>query len=243
MVTKYKEVGSSRCGSAGCKPDLYPWGCGFDPWPCSVVKDSVFVWVTVSRGISRSCSLNLVWLVAEAGSCSSDSTPSLGTSICLRCGPKKQKKKKKKKKNKIRKSKEVKIGKMYQYNAGEKGNSFKKRPSKEAEEHSGSRLQSLVQILSWYKNSEVFIYLLAALRHMVLLGQGSIWGSCELSCSCGSAGCLTHSLCRVRDQSSIPKTADPFAPQREPELFSSDHKSPGGLSWQYLAWWQSLCSF
>ena len=32
----------------------------------------------------------------EAGSCSSDSTPRLGTSICLGCGPKKKKKKKKK---------------------------------------------------------------------------------------------------------------------------------------------------
>ena len=29
--------------------------------------------------------------VVQAGSCSSDSTPSLGTSICLGCGPKKQK--------------------------------------------------------------------------------------------------------------------------------------------------------
>ena len=35
--------------------------------------------------------------VVETSSCSSDSTPSLGTSICSRCGPKKQKKKKKKK--------------------------------------------------------------------------------------------------------------------------------------------------
>ena len=34
--------------------------------------------------------------VAKAGSCSSDSSPSLGTSICHRCGPKKQKRKKKK---------------------------------------------------------------------------------------------------------------------------------------------------
>ena len=31
--------------------------------------------------------------VAVAGSCSSDSTPSLGTSICRGCGPKKKKKK------------------------------------------------------------------------------------------------------------------------------------------------------
>ena len=32
--------------------------------------------------------------VAVAGSCSSDWTPSLGTSICYGCGPKKKKKKK-----------------------------------------------------------------------------------------------------------------------------------------------------
>ena len=31
--------------------------------------------------------------VAQAGSCSSDLTPSLGTSICHKCGPKKKKKK------------------------------------------------------------------------------------------------------------------------------------------------------
>jgi len=34
--------------------------------------------------------------MVQAGNCSSDLTPSLGTSICLRCDPKKQKKKKKK---------------------------------------------------------------------------------------------------------------------------------------------------
>ena len=32
--------------------------------------------------------------VAQAGSCSCDSTPSLGTSICCECGPKKKKTKK-----------------------------------------------------------------------------------------------------------------------------------------------------
>ena len=34
--------------------------------------------------------------VVEAGSCSSDSTPSLGTSICRGCSPKKTNKKKRK---------------------------------------------------------------------------------------------------------------------------------------------------
>ena len=37
--------------------------------------------------------------VAQAGSYSSDLTPSLGTYICYGCGPKKQKKKKMKKAN------------------------------------------------------------------------------------------------------------------------------------------------
>ena len=39
--------------------------------------------------------------VVWAGSCSSDSTPSLGTSICHGCGPKKEKKRKKKKKKRV----------------------------------------------------------------------------------------------------------------------------------------------
>ena len=40
--------------------------------------------------------LVLPWAVVQAGNCSSDSTPSLGTSICPRCGPKKIKEKKRK---------------------------------------------------------------------------------------------------------------------------------------------------
>ena len=43
--------------------------------------------------------------VAQAGSCNSDSTPSLGTSICHGCSPKRQKKKRKKKSKKERKKK------------------------------------------------------------------------------------------------------------------------------------------
>jgi len=61
------------------------------------------------RGLRIQCCCELwrrsqIWLgshiavaVVQAGGCSSDSTASLGTSTCLRCGPKKQKKKKKKK--------------------------------------------------------------------------------------------------------------------------------------------------
>ena len=40
------------------------------------------------------CSSDLAWLWLWPGSCSSDSTPSPGTSICRRCSPKKEKKKK-----------------------------------------------------------------------------------------------------------------------------------------------------
>ena len=39
--------------------------------------------------------------VVSGDSCCSDLTPSLGTYICLRCGPQKQNKKKKEKKKKI----------------------------------------------------------------------------------------------------------------------------------------------
>ena len=50
---------------SGNEPDQYPRGCMFNPWSCSVGWGS--------------------------DSCSSDSAPSLGTSICLGCSPKKQK--------------------------------------------------------------------------------------------------------------------------------------------------------
>ena len=33
---KMLRIRSSRCGLGGYKPDWYPWGCGFDPWPPSV---------------------------------------------------------------------------------------------------------------------------------------------------------------------------------------------------------------
>ena len=59
---------------SGLRTDWYPWSCGFDPWPHLVDSGS-----------------NVAVAVIQAGSCSSNSTPSLGTSICCRCRPKKQK--------------------------------------------------------------------------------------------------------------------------------------------------------
>ena len=49
--------------------------------------------VAVNCGAGRRCSLDLMLLVAvaQASSRGSKSTPSLGTSICGECGPKKQK--------------------------------------------------------------------------------------------------------------------------------------------------------
>ena len=53
--------------------------------------------VAMSYGVGCRLGLDpaLPWLWRRAGGHSSDSAPGLGTSICLRCGPKKTKKKKK----------------------------------------------------------------------------------------------------------------------------------------------------
>ena len=53
------------------------------------VKDPALLYATAQV-------MDLAWIwcgygCVEAGSCSPDSTPSLGTSTCLRCGPKKEK--------------------------------------------------------------------------------------------------------------------------------------------------------
>ena len=50
--------------------------------------------------------------VAVAGSYSSDSVPSLGTSICRGCGPKKTKDQKKKKKEREKKKETTSVGKL-----------------------------------------------------------------------------------------------------------------------------------
>ena len=80
------------------KSNQEPLGCGFDPWPCSVdYRSSVAVILSGVvplwyRSQTRLGSRVAV-AVAQARSYSSDSTPSLGTSICCECGPKKQKRK------------------------------------------------------------------------------------------------------------------------------------------------------
>ena len=61
---------------------------GLKIWCCRELWYRVHTWLASGIGMA----------VAVAGSCSSDSTPSLGNSMCHRCDPKKQKQKEKKKK-------------------------------------------------------------------------------------------------------------------------------------------------
>ena len=83
--------GSSHCGTVEMSL-TYPRGCVFNSWHHSVGQGSR---VSVSCGIDCRCGLDpmLLQAVMQACSRSSDWTPSLGTSICHGCGPKKQKKK------------------------------------------------------------------------------------------------------------------------------------------------------
>ena len=62
-----------------------PQRCGFDPWPQSVGQGS---------STAVSCGVGQIWpgscvsvAVMQAGSCSSDVPPSLGTSMCHGFGP------------------------------------------------------------------------------------------------------------------------------------------------------------
>ena len=68
------------------RSNQYPIECRLNPWPHSVCRGS---------GVAMICGWcrSQAWLgshVAVAESCSSNSIPSLGTSICLQCGSKKQ---------------------------------------------------------------------------------------------------------------------------------------------------------
>ena len=76
---------------SGNESNQYPWGWVFDPWPCSVGQGS-------STATAMSCGVGsrhgIAVTVAQAGSCGSDSIPSLRTSTCCRCSPKKANRKK-----------------------------------------------------------------------------------------------------------------------------------------------------
>ena len=65
---------------------------GFAQW----VKDPLELW----HRWQTQFRFGIAVAVAQAGSCSSDSIPNLGTAICHRCSPKKQKLKKKERKRK-----------------------------------------------------------------------------------------------------------------------------------------------
>ena len=61
------------------------------------VRDLVLLWLWLCRSQTQLRShVAVAVAVVQADRCSSDSTPSLGTSICCRCSPKKQKIKNKK---------------------------------------------------------------------------------------------------------------------------------------------------
>ena len=68
---------------AGVIPGLAQWVQGSELW----------CWLPTQLGSGVAVAVTL------AGGCSSDSTPSLGTSICHRCGPKKRKQNKQTNKN------------------------------------------------------------------------------------------------------------------------------------------------
>ena len=87
---RIKHAVSSCCSSVVNEPDQYPQGCVFDP-----------TWLRIWRCHELWCRLqtllgsHVALAVVQAGSCTSNLTPSLRTSICRGCDPKKTKKKKK----------------------------------------------------------------------------------------------------------------------------------------------------
>ena len=82
---------------SGNKSDWESWGCGFDPWPCSVGWGSG-VAMSCGIGCRRGLDLVLMWLWHRPTATAPIRPPSLGTSMCHGCGHKKTKAKKKKKK-------------------------------------------------------------------------------------------------------------------------------------------------
>ena len=94
---KYKDhnEGSSHCGASETNPTSIHENVSFVPDLVHLselrIQHCHELWCS-SQTQLRSC---VVVAVAQAGSCSSNQIPSLGTSICHGCGPKKWKKKKK----------------------------------------------------------------------------------------------------------------------------------------------------
>ena len=84
---------SSRSGAVEMNPTRIHEDVGLTPGLTQWVKDPALpeLWCRSQTQLGSDVSV----AVAVAGSCSSDSTPSLGTSTCFRCSPKKTKDRKK----------------------------------------------------------------------------------------------------------------------------------------------------
>ena len=77
---------NSHCGAAEMNLTSIHEDAGLTPGLDQWIRDLVLPQMQLRS--------HVVVAVAVAGSCSSDSTPRLGTSTCCVCGPRKQKKKK-----------------------------------------------------------------------------------------------------------------------------------------------------
>ena len=83
------ESRSSRCGSVVMNGTGNHKDAGLILGLAQWVKDLALLWAMVQvTDMAGSC---VAVAVAQAGSCSSDSNPSLGTPTCCKCSPKKQK--------------------------------------------------------------------------------------------------------------------------------------------------------